>query len=530
MAIQNFNIQELSNQDDDSILKATGVPAVFVDLLKQATKDNNNAFAIRAGSPFQRYFMPNAPKPVTMKAKTGNWGAVKGVIPEDNALGKVENHDGIMVVKARDDKKDLPQVPGIVEPVTHKLSLREVIDGVARHEFELKSVKNGKLIFTANDGPTNSNIEFSINLHEKAPRVERQIELQNMDQISKNIADVKQPKWWREELGDFKKLIDNYYPAQYRDANESRSEFRDINVFGVPKGDGPDKVVLPITGDQDLLWVTRPTTKENMIEPPKVYNTFKQDQVGELIAARFDMAVAEAGDDMEKLTQLVDIDNASIARLGCVTAYESKIIDQVNSKMRGEVQHMLDLFQHGTENHNPGTPSPLDSPMIHVWKGVLSITHNEKDLVDYVLQPGYLTANIVDIHPKWDMEKWSPVIEKQVKLGHPIPEATLAACVEYKMGLKQSVPEKMLELYIAPEMDRPRTLKQSSTAMMAGLLGGNGSNAKKILESPSATNENRFDGTEKPTPIANSVQRQITQVDPKVMNEPESPSPTKRYR
>jgi hypothetical protein len=529
--IETYNLKELRN-NEEFILKFTGIPEVFLDLLKKSSVENDVAFAIRAGAAFQRYQMPNAPKPVTVKAKTGNWGAAKGVIPEDNALGKVENHDGKMVVKHRDDHKDLPTLPGIIEPVLHKLSLREVVDGLERGDFELASNKNGRLVFKATDGPTDANIEFSIDLRE-SQRVDKQLNIPDIDKITKNLAEVSQPDWWRQEMGDFHQLVDNYYPAQYRDANQPESKFADINVFGVPSGEGEAKVVLPITGDQDSLWITRPATAENLKEPPRVYNTFKQGEVEDLVGARFDMAMAEAGDDMEKLEQLINIDKGSIARLGCVTAFESKIIDGINTNFQAVVKHMLDLFQHGTENHNPGTPSPLDSPMVHVWRGQAAITHTEKELVEYVLQPGYLEANIVDIHPKWDMNKWAPVIEKQVQLGHPVPIATLAACVEHKLGLQQPLPEKMLELYIKTGLDNPviapKPAAMSSTAMMAGMLGG--ANAKKILTAASSNMDSHEKLSEGQTAISKGPQPSITTVEPKEGNDnTPSPSSTKRFR
>jgi hypothetical protein len=190
--------------------------------------------------------------------------------------------------------------------------------------------------------------------------------------------------------------------------------------------------VLPITGDQDLLWISRPAQNAEGLEKfAKVANTFKVSEIEQLVSERIKLALYLARNSHEKLPELLQINNASVARLGCVTTFESYIIDEVNKSLGQVMTHMHDLFQHGTENRNPGLPSPMDSPMVHVWKGHVSLTQDEGELLEFVMQKGYLEENIIDVHPKWDMSKWSQVVNRQLELGQPVPLATLAARDEY---------------------------------------------------------------------------------------------------
>ncbi|MES2217495.1 MAG: anthrax toxin-like adenylyl cyclase domain-containing protein [Pseudomonadota bacterium] len=557
---------------ENVILRATGIPAVFADVLKNISLEKGMAIGLRAGTPMQRYMMPCEPKPVTYKAKTGNWGFTKGVIAEDKALGKVVNNDGEMVIKERDDKKELPKHP---ETVIHKVSLREVVAGIESGEFEFITARNGRITVKATDGPTNSNYEFSINLLEPKDRITPQIDIKNIKEITANLVEVAEPTWWKPQYGDFKKLSSDFYPAQSRDADQPNNEFTDIKVFAVynEKKGG----LLPVTGDQDALWFTRPAgvSDDNGVYS-KVYNTFQTEGTAQLLSVRNEMAMIEAGDDVEKLLELTNISDSSIARLGCVTAFESEVIDSVNKDFNAEVEHMMDLFQHGAENRNPGNPSPLDSPMVHFWRGEVFLTQDEDDLVDFVMQPDYLEENILDVHPRWDMAVWAGVVEKQFLLHQPVPPMTMAAFVEFrqenniplgdtrkeeymafieksladayadknfnakslatrftetalktyvefKEDFKQTVPKAIEQLYNERKLGEVAQPKaNSSTAMMAAMLSGNKEDAKTILAGQPVK---RMDVSIEP-----KRDRTVKQVAAAPEPEPEQPASTRRYK
>jgi hypothetical protein len=418
---------KLSDQD---ILKLTGIPPSFAEMLKRVSVEKDIAIAIRGGSPFQRYLMPCAPKPSSVKAKTGNWGFTKGVISEDISFGKKEaKANGEWGIKERDDNKELPLGKGIVEPIVHKLSLNEILAGIDSGEYNFVSAEQGRLIVTARDAPDNTNFEFSIDLKEQAPRADKQMELKNTDSLTVNLKTSSQPSWWKEEFGNFAEKSQTYFPAQQRDiANNPAAGFSDLMVYGVITN---NLGTLPITGDQDLLWLSRPLDKATGKEV-KVLNTYKAEDEKELGEIRLNMAIARAEKDPANAESHLTISNDTLHGLGCITPFESEVLDDANKEFANEAAHIQGLFQHGCENRNPGIPSPLDAPMVHIWKGEMYMTQNEKELLAFVMQPGYLQNNIIDVHPKWDMQQWSAVVEQQYQLQQPIPPATFVALVEFQ--------------------------------------------------------------------------------------------------
>jgi hypothetical protein len=552
---------------EDEILASAGIPKAYADILKKLSMEENVAIGLRAGAPLQRYAMPCSPKPSMYKAKTGNWGFTKGVIAEDRELGKVE-HDktGARVVKERDDNYDLPKDKALIKTVTHTLSVMEVAAGIESGQFEFVSAKNGRLIVKATDAPTGASPEFSINLLEPASRITKPIDI-DVSKVTANLPSANVPNWWDPDWGNFDDVAKNYFPAQVLKGND----FVDIKVFGME-----DKFnnVLPITGDQDALWMTRPADAvDNDERYSKVVNTFSLAGTEEMLEVRLNMATREAGDDVDKLMELTDISNSSIARLGCVTGHESRLIETINKRMQQEVEHMVDLFQHGAENRNPGKPSPLDSPMIHFYRGQVFRTENEKELINFTMQPGFIERNIVDINPRWDMSQWSVVVEKQYALKQPIPPLTMAAFVEYqhtsnkplaadaamlyirnteklleqikeqpgykpemlaqklsdatlktfvdfKREFKQSVPADVQQLYNDRNIGQQPKMT-SSTAMMAGLLGG-ANNAKTILNAPTASAPEIMPRRTPVTPTPTKA--------PAVEPENDAPAPTRRFR
>ena len=196
---------------------------------------------------------------------------------------------------------------------------------------------------------------------------------------------------------------------------------------------------LPITGDQDLLWISIPANNTNNLisEFSEVINTLEPGGVEKLYNARIALYLKLGGNeaDAEK-----SISNSSIAGLGCVTAYESYVIDEVNKELENcGVKHLRNLIQHAAENRNPNNPSQLDAHMVHVWQGKISLTSNEHELIQYFLQPEFHHENLIDIHPKWDMSKWATAVYTQLVLKHPVSPETLAAYKNYRVKSQKVV-------------------------------------------------------------------------------------------
>jgi hypothetical protein len=413
------------NEKDRELLAKTGIPPVFALLLEEKSQTFGNAFAIRTGSIFNRYLMPASPKPISVKIKTGNWGFTKGVISVDPALGKTIKKDGQWYLKKRSDH-DLPKESGIIEQVVHKISLQEVLSGLHRGEYNLYGTDLGRLIIqTDAQSPVGCDILFSINLKEKEPRVERQQQIDFAKLNASHLICEPKPHWWNDEWGKFEECATHYYPAQYKHVSEEI--FSDIMVYGVADLDGK---ILPITGDQDLLWITVPTNQHTELKDfEEVIDTFQKSGCEKIYEARIALYLKNGGnlEDAEK-----NISNASIARLGYVTAYESYVIDEINKAFENSgIKHLRNLVQHAPENHNHDELSPIDASMVHIWQGEITMTNNETELINFVMGFNYRKENIVQINPKWDMKKWAPVVAQQLAVQQPIPEETMTAYKEY---------------------------------------------------------------------------------------------------
>jgi hypothetical protein len=424
------------SKEEWRILEKTGVPPVFAQFLKEKSLLFGVAFALRANSPTPRYLMPAAPKPSSVKAKTGNWCFSKGVISVDPNLGKIERVHGKWFLVERTDHDFPSQQSGILKELVHTLSLQEVLAGLSAGEFRIIGTEediqdSGYLVLQPDQHfPDESDIIFGINLNENKSRIEKQCKIDFEKLLTKIPVKQSKPAWWKDEWGKFDDALDNYYPALYKHASDSA--FHDIMVFGLADEKGK---VLPITGDQDLLWISVPSSKQEVFKDfENVINTFEEGGVEKLYAERVALFVKMGGKsaDAEK-----NIRNGSIAGLGCVTPFESYVIDEVNVAFSHcGIRHLRDLIQHAADNHNPDHPSPLDAMMLQVWHGQISLTRNENDLIHYVMQPGYPNENIIDVHPKWDMTKWSAVINMQIALKQPIPLNTLQAFRQYRIKNK----------------------------------------------------------------------------------------------
>lgn len=416
------------------ILEKTGIPPLFASLLEEKSKTLGIALAIRTSSPFQRYLMPASPKPSSVKLKTGNWGLTKGVISVDPLLGKIEKKDNAWCLQERSHEEIHLD---IIQTVLHRVSLQEILAALHNQSLTLlnseKEIRaSGKLILKpGSKAPANCGILFSINLLEQAPRRQPQQQIDIEKFQTTTIHTDTEPTWWNNLWGSFRQCLTHYYPALYRQANDS--EFQDILIYGVSNGEGE---VLPITGDQDLLWISEPANRrETLLKNfENIIDTSSPEGCRKLYEARIELYLKLGGNPEEAEKT---ISNDSIAGLGHVTPFESYVIDEINKSFyQSGVKHLRNLIQHAAENHNPGEPSRIDAPMVHVRQGKLLMTHNERELINYVMQGNYYQENIIQVHPKWDMGKWSPLIEKQLLLKQPIMEDTIVAFNEYRAKRK----------------------------------------------------------------------------------------------
>ncbi len=439
MALEKYqeNLIPLDQREKD-ILKKTSIPPVFAQFLKEKSLSLGIAFALRVSSCTARYLMPASPKPISVKAKTGNWNFAKGIIAVDAELGKMENENGQWNLIKR-HQYDIPQDTHFLKSIIHKISLQEVLMAIRSDEYEVKNSEQeihdtGRLILKSINHPEKSTLIFSINLNETTPRVEPQCPI-DFEKILVTLPEkAEKPAWWNNQWGDFDVCLSNYYPAQYKHANDK--VFSDILAYGVEDQDGK---VLPITGDQDFLWISSPYKKHDELikEFSETIDTSTKSGVEKLYQLRIELFIKLGGDPH---TAEQSISNSSIAGVGCVTAYESYVIDEINKDFSAcGIKHLRNLIQHAAENHNPNQPSPLNTPMIHVWHGKIFLTQNEHELIEFFMQPDYPNENMIDINPQWDMKEWAPIILIQLLLKQPVSKQTLLAFKNFRKKTDKAI-------------------------------------------------------------------------------------------
>ncbi len=221
-----------------------------------------------------------------------------------------------------------------------------------------------------------------------------------------------------------------------------------------------DTVLLPITGDWDILWISTPDyIREALGNELLPVNTFK-DWKG------FDLA--EEGDEHRKslylstakiyteirgslqssfpkcpfpetFADLIHNNLEPVSRAGCITPFEflcGQVMnyiylmdpehkEKMSPAMLKDINNMLILsnpIQHGAENRNPGKPSALDGVIIHFYDGKVIATESEEELVALLLVGNYLENYPIEIHPGWDLDLWGHVLHKKTVLDIPLTE------------------------------------------------------------------------------------------------------------
>jgi hypothetical protein len=434
------------------------------------------AMAIRGSDPVQLYAHTEVmPKPVFVKAKTNKKGPCAGAIVED-----VENLGsfGELAVSLEEQYKKIKEVKEeLAEQVRFmpfKIPLSRILEN--KKEYKLVCPPNEKNINDPEDYIATygqlcfewQKVIYKIDLNNSARQAEPPPDMQEEKQVRTVPPGLfSQPDWWDEaRFGKFKEKAQWNYPLEYKVAS-SKEPFQPVNACYVRvKMNGKTNYLL-VTGDMDILWITRPSPSalkkraalvfhgKNEVHPlpavcHEVLNTFPssnpygvaQLEQARLILKGFDARATVLGSQEEM-----------VGRLGCVTAHQARVIADVNAAFKSCVPHIDYLFQHSAENQNPGVPSDLNTPMLHFYNGQIIKTTNEEDLVNFLLkrknyalyEGNYLEDNIFDIHPRWNMKLWAPVIEKQIRYRHPLKSETLQSylnyikdkkSVEYKLKIK----------------------------------------------------------------------------------------------
>lgn len=427
-------------------LEAAGMPHELAAQVMLLANDFGVAIAVRAGHPSYLYEDLSVPKPLSIKAKTGNWGLTKGVIPRDPMFGNPANAeiemDGHQLYSDHDDF------------VQHKVELNYVLRGLQKEnpEFELVCIDG---VMADDDiharhrlmirvlGMEHSPIQdtvFSIDLGNPLP--ESHVEVSHV-RTQLTVANASKPLWWDDAFGVFEDRIHARYHLYYQ--HEMNDEAKPVEIYGKKvKG-----ITLPITGDMDILWISRPNPEvagwlNHVVSSLPIHepvNVNDSDVANNLHAT----LIAIARKDPNHFIERKDIQIARLQTLGCLTPFEAYIILTLNKRFASIVKNIANLFQHGPENRNPGRPSSIDSPVLHIVKGDKWITATEEALISCLLddEKKYISSYPFDVHPVWNLELWAPVIRCQLKLGQPVPDSTRDKYLEYTL---ESAPTELVSL------------------------------------------------------------------------------------
>ncbi len=443
------------------------IPPIFEEVLLDLGKELGGVcFAVRENSSTPLYEDRGAPKPPNVKGKISNQPPVEGYLIEINAsaiLGKVVG-DKILKHEEKDIPKNLQTTQG-------KRSLNYYLQGLSSTppKFELvdKPGVDGVLRVRAiSDIKSVNQVIHSIDLNDEKA-TSSLVDMKDLGKVKRSShINADQPDWWLEKFGEFSEKVNKRFPMSYQENFEA--PLKPVMVYALsskvelPKND--DTSLIPIVSDQDLGWITMPKelfsrlkelnklyantpfdTREDVDGVPRGYMNMKKAliQIGHDLAEIRDANGNLMAPDHEPLfgsdDDFSDADKVKIAQFGILTPFEAYIVFNINKTLGLSIDHILDLIQHGAENRNPYKSEALSNINLigqfkdekGKWHDMSTFVETEKQLVNMILNTGYLERNIFTVHPNWNMELWSKVIERQIKLDHPVSDKTLEKYHEY---------------------------------------------------------------------------------------------------
>lgn len=375
--------------------------------------------------------------------KSSNQGFAAGLLVEDSKrLGKMDEKGVIREYgqpfdMPRDEKGNVPTGPdsqlGLIQ---HKQSLRSVFESLKEGDFKMVGEPGEDGILRVYDTRHKNPVIFSINLLDK--------------NAIENLANARQkapesPTWWKPSFGEFAKKIDFLYPASYETGIMHGDEVQCIPgtrpeplmVYGIKDEQGH---ILPITGDQDLLWISIPRDLDLPDWATKEIDTDRKEGPSQMLEdlhrlndyfAKKNMPTLNLFPDNEKdMANLLQV----IAGFGIVTPYEAYMSILVNKELAISIPHARRLIQHGTEAHSPpALPAKEIGVVHHVGPDFAFQTDGEVALRDVVRTHKGYDKQRIDFSQKWIVKNsaWrdlkqgkkddisdSPVLHQAPKASH----------------------------------------------------------------------------------------------------------------
>lgn len=427
---------------------AANFPHEFVAVAMLKSHELNISLAIRSGQPPNTCKgFPVSPKPMAIKTKTCSYEQHVRFL-----AGFIAWNQFIF-----GQKKSCPIPENGFKPVQLYVSLREIIADARNGEYDGFTLKNNCLEFKApfSDTDTKKNITFSLDLSKRRKSLELDNKTVKMLTPWVKNPTIEKPKCWNDSLGNFDELINDLYPISYC---LQGGYFLPVQVAATLDG-------KPITGDADILWIGIPVKLADASDH-KQYNVTNS---LELKALLFNFLFLCKRIKVDELASLLDHIESFAKTAGVITPYELLTEKLINDEFAKSCSHFFNLLQHGPETNNPGKPSSLDGKILHFYHGLPVLTENEDELIQLVTQKGFLEKYYIRIHPGWNMEKWSPVIKRQIELNQHVNPDTLVSYRAYH-ALQQAHKDKITE---NNQNENKHQLRRLISCQMAFLKGPN---------------------------------------------------------
>jgi hypothetical protein len=301
--------------------------------------------------------------------------------------------------------------------------------------------------------------------------------LSQLPKFKQQFEKIEQPSWWKAELGDFSRVKFQSMPVSSclqaeLNLNQAPQPFL---VLGGPNAKAAKgKEQRAITGDVDLFWVVSQiqSLARQIPDSAQKFDLSSRDQRREFAVVFTQVAELMQESVLGEKGPGIRLDELKIE--GYTNPSEAAMIYMVNKLFGAEGVKIAQLILHGSEVYNPGKPSEI-GPLLHILPtGERILTRNEDQLIALVLSHEYLANYPIDVHPKWNMEKWAPVIEAKIALNQPINPETKLAYDEHKVKTKVS---------------GLAAAGQALSGTLGGLFVGSRSRSNSVANTPPGTPE-----------------------------------------
>jgi len=389
----------------DAAALFAGISSEFLSALVAASEKQKCITIVRGANPLSQQDNKEAyhPKPPWIKAKTTNWDFINGFIASRKLID-------LLGRKIWDEKTqqykiitttlgDIPDESAVKEgelskPLVYSMPRKIKKNNITNHQILYQDMN--AIFLIANDDP-----------HSQGQRLIFKIDLA-------------------------KRHADDSFNLFCKSEAKADASFEPVEILGMQNQQGE---LIPVKEDKDICLIA---PAKEIIQSAglqggvpsasmETYDTFTT-------GGRISMIEGLIAIDPQIANQLTEMD---VVQYGCITPFESGLISLINKIYNSSHPLDADPVQHAGENHNPSDElSSLMAIMLHVILGndgklsEIVLTATEKQFAYLALS--YAGSYYFEIHPRWKMEYWAAVIEKQLFSGFSINAETMVNYLAYK--------------------------------------------------------------------------------------------------